>query len=44
MTDRFELAADWPPAGDQPKAIETLVQGFEDGLSHQTLLLSLIHI
>ena len=38
MTDRFELAADWPPAGDQPKAIETLVQGFEDGLSHQTLL------
>ena len=38
MTDRFELAADWPPSGDQPKAIETLVQGFEDGLSHQTLL------
>ena len=38
MTDRFELAADWPPAGDQPTAIETLVQGIEDGLSHQTLL------
>ncbi|WP_250951606.1 DEAD/DEAH box helicase family protein, partial [Escherichia coli] len=28
----------YPPAGDQPTAIETLVEGVEDGLSFQTLL------
>ena len=26
------------PAGDQPEAIRTLVEGLEDGLAHQTLL------
>ncbi len=35
---RFELKADWPPAGDQPAAIDALVRGLKDGLSHQTLL------
>jgi excinuclease ABC subunit B len=34
----FQLAADWLPAGDQPQAIERMVAGLEDGLSHQTLL------
>jgi len=39
MTEgQFKLKADWPPAGDQPAAIETLVRGLQDGLSHQTLL------
>lgn len=35
---RFELATDKTPAGDQPKAIEKLIQGYEAGLRHQTLL------
>ncbi len=34
----FQIASPFEPAGDQPKAIETLVQGFEDGLKAQTLL------
>ena len=34
----FALQADWKPAGDQPEAIRALVQGLNDGLSHQTLL------
>ena len=39
MTEgRFTLKADWAPAGDQPAAIDTLVRGLQDGLSHQTLL------
>lgn len=36
--DQFQLQSDWPPAGDQPAAIEKLVQGLNDGLTHQTLL------
>ena len=36
--DRFELKADYQPAGDQPEAIERLVDGLGSGLSHQTLL------
>jgi excinuclease ABC subunit B len=35
---RFELRAPYAPAGDQPQAIEGLVQGLQDGLAHQTLL------
>jgi excinuclease ABC subunit B len=35
---KFQLKADWPPAGDQPAAIDTLVRGLQDGLTHQTLL------
>ncbi len=35
---RFQIATDYQPAGDQPRAIETLVEGLNDGLMHQTLL------
>ncbi len=34
----FRLRAEFPPAGDQPKAIAQLVEGLQAGLSHQTLL------
>jgi len=34
----FELYSDYPPAGDQPQAIEKLVDGLASGLAHQTLL------
>ncbi|MEN8719680.1 MAG: DEAD/DEAH box helicase family protein, partial [Oceanococcaceae bacterium] len=36
--ERFRLEADWPPAGDQPRAIAQMVEGLNDGLTHQTLL------
>jgi excinuclease ABC subunit B len=36
--DTFQLKADWPPAGDQPTAIDRLVEGLSSGLAHQTLL------
>ena len=35
---RFQLVAPYQPAGDQPQAIEKLVDGFEAGLAAQTLL------
>lgn len=34
----FQLYQPYPPAGDQPQAIEKLVEGIGDGLSFQTLL------
>jgi len=34
----FELFADYVPAGDQPQAIEKLVDGLQSGLAQQTLL------
>ncbi|WP_394000969.1 excinuclease ABC subunit UvrB [Luteimonas sp. WGS1318] len=34
----FQLVSPYKPAGDQPQAIEKLVEGFESGLAHQTLL------
>ncbi len=34
----FQLFQPYPPAGDQPAAIEQLVEGVRDGLSFQTLL------
>ncbi|MEJ6004240.1 excinuclease ABC subunit UvrB [Paucibacter sp. AS339] len=34
----FQLFQPFPPAGDQPAAIEKLVEGVNDGLSFQTLL------
>ncbi len=37
-SDRFELQANYVPAGDQPQAIEGLIDGLESGLAHQTLL------
>jgi len=36
--DRFELVADFSPAGDQPAAIASLIDGLESGLARQTLL------
>src|SRR5690606_6121128 len=35
---RFELAALYEPAGDQPEAIARLIEGVESGLASQTLL------
>ena len=34
----FQLHQPFPPAGDQPQAIDRLVDGLADGLSYQTLL------
>ncbi|MGP4845942.1 excinuclease ABC subunit UvrB [Marinobacter sp. 1Y8] len=34
----FRVESSYQPAGDQPKAIEGLVEGIESGLAHQTLL------
>jgi excinuclease ABC subunit B len=34
----FELFSDYSPAGDQPQAIDQLVDGLQSGLAHQTLL------
>lgn len=38
MTDAFQLSSTYSPAGDQPKAINQLVEGLQSGLAHQTLL------
>lgn len=35
---KFELVSDYRPQGDQPQAIEDLVEGAVEGLRHQTLL------
>ena len=34
----FQLFQPYPPAGDQPTAIDQLVEGINDGLAYQTLL------
>jgi len=34
----FQLVSPFPPAGDQPRAIEALVRGIREGKGHQTLL------
>jgi excinuclease ABC subunit B len=34
----YELHQPFPPAGDQPEAIDKLVEGLADGLAYQTLL------
>ncbi|MGI9335297.1 MAG: excinuclease ABC subunit UvrB [Gammaproteobacteria bacterium] len=34
----FEIVADFAPAGDQPGAIDQLLDGLASGLAHQTLL------
>ena len=38
MSKAFELVSHYRPSGDQPKAIEQLLEGIEAGLAHQTLL------
>ena len=35
---KFNLKSDFSPTGDQPQAIEELVQGIKDGIESQTLL------
>ena len=36
--DHFELVSEFAPTGDQPQAIQTLVDGFKEGNQFQTLL------
>ena len=36
--DHFVLHSEYKPTGDQPEAIEALVNGFKDGNQFQTLL------
>ncbi|HEU0277421.1 MAG TPA: excinuclease ABC subunit UvrB [Rhodanobacteraceae bacterium] len=36
--ERFQLVAPYQPAGDQPRAIARLIEGFDAGLAAQTLL------
>jgi len=38
MSKKFELRTEYQPTGDQPAAIETLVEGFQNGLAKETLL------
>jgi len=38
MTEKFKLVSHYQPAGDQPTAIEQLIQGLERGDKHQILL------
>jgi len=38
MKPTFDLHANFSPAGDQPKAIQSLIQGIEQGLARQILL------
>ena len=38
MAPQFEIVSDFRPTGDQPEAIDNLVNGVERGLKHQTLL------
>ena len=36
--DQFQLVSPFAPSGDQPDAIRRLIEGFNAGLAHQTLL------
>ncbi len=38
MAKKLQLVTQFDPTGDQPQAIDALVQGIEGGLMHQTLL------
>ncbi len=38
MDEKFELKSPYKPAGDQPQAIEKLVEGVKEGLKDQVLL------
>ena len=38
MEERFKLVSKYKPSGDQPQAIEKLVEGLNDGLKDQVLL------
>ena len=36
--DKFKLVSEYTPAGDQPEAVDKLVEGLDKGLKEQTLL------
>lgn len=38
MSKVFDLVSDYKPSGDQPTAINQLLEGLDSGLAHQTLL------
>ena len=38
MNKKFQLVSEFQPTGDQPKAIEQLLEGLETGKQHQALL------
>lgn len=38
MSKKFQVVSNFQPAGDQPTAITSLIEGLSDGLAHQTLL------
>ena len=38
MADNFKLVSEYTPMGDQPKAIDSIVKGINDGLKAQTIL------
>ena len=38
VMDKFVLKSEYKPTGDQPQAIEALVEGFKEGNQFQTLL------
>jgi excinuclease ABC subunit B len=38
MQNNFKLISDYKPTGDQPEAIENLIEGIKKGEKHQTLL------
>ncbi len=38
MSKGFKLASNYKPAGDQPNAIASLIEGLEDGIANQILL------
>ncbi|MBS4195412.1 excinuclease ABC subunit UvrB [Lederbergia citri] len=38
MKNQFQLVSKYQPAGDQPRAIESLVEGLRNGKKYQTLL------
>ncbi|MBL7002442.1 MAG: excinuclease ABC subunit UvrB [Gammaproteobacteria bacterium] len=38
VSKTFDLVSQYQPGGDQPEAIQSLIEGLNDGLLHQTLL------
>ena len=38
LAGEFRIAADFRPTGDQPQAIDMVVEGIEKGMRHQTLM------
>ncbi len=38
IMNEFKIEADYKPTGDQPEAVESLVEGLNDGLKHQVLM------